>query len=67
MFSLRKAGASGEQLLDFLGSFDRSMFLVDHIRQSLIPCTDLHLRNWTQQTDADPTNEGFVNILLAPA
>lgn len=55
------------QLLDFPSSFDLSMFLVDRIGQSLIPCTDRVLRNWTRQTDADPTNEGFVNILLAPA
>lgn len=63
-FGLRKAGHSGEALLDLLLSYELPMNLIDHIGHGLIPCTEKDIRDWIQQTDADPANEGFINLLL---
>lgn len=63
-YGLRKAGHSGEALLDLLLDFDLPMNLIDHIGHGLIPCSETDIRDWIQQTDADPENEGFINLLL---
>ena len=61
---LRRANASGDQLLDLLLSFSLPMNIIDHIGHTLIPCTEKDLRDWIHETDANAENEGFINLLL---
>lgn len=61
---LRRAGSSGDQLLDLLLSFKLDMQLIDHLGHSLIRCTEQDLRDWIRDVDADDSNEGFINLLL---
>lgn len=63
-FGLKKAGDHGHQLLDLLLSLSLPMAIIDHINHGLIPCTEKDLRDWVDDLDAEPENEGFMNILL---
>lgn len=54
------------RLLDLLVSFNLSMFIIDHINHGLIPCTEKDLRDWICDVEANPDNEGFINLLLKP-
>jgi FkbM family methyltransferase len=63
-YSLRHAGASGMQLLDLLSSFGLPFFIIDHIGHGLIPASRQDLADWVASVDADPDNQGFINLLL---
>jgi FkbM family methyltransferase len=53
-------------LLDILVGLDLDMFVIDHINHGLIPCVEKDIRDWIIEVEANPENEGFINMLLAP-
>ncbi len=61
---LRRAGASGQQLLDLLTSFNMDMCIIDHLGHTLVPCSRQDLDRWITDVDATEGNEGFINLLL---
>lgn len=63
-YGLRKAGASGHQLLDLLAELELPFQIIDHTEFELIPCTEQQLREWVDMLDGIPEDEGFMNILV---
>lgn len=63
-YSLRHAGASGRQLLMLLATFDLPFFIIDHLGHGLIPASQQDLADWVDSVDAEPENQGFINLLL---
>ncbi|ABW68165.1 methyltransferase FkbM family [Desulfosudis oleivorans Hxd3] len=63
-YGLRRAGSSGRELLSGLSAFDMPLYLIDHIGHHLVPVTAEFLGQWVDQTDSDPENQGFVNLLV---
>jgi len=66
-FGLRLAGASADELLDLLAAFNMSIHIIDHLGRATVPVRCGCLRQWVRDTEADPGNEGFMNLLLLPA
>lgn len=65
-YGLRLAAASGEGLLDLLADFNLAIYIIDHLGHRLLPVSRDCLRKWVRDTEADPGNEGFMNLLLLP-
>lgn len=63
-YGLRQAGASGRQLLSLLAGLELPFYIIDHIGHGLKPETEEGLLQWIDSVDADPENEGFINLLL---
>ncbi|MCP4755638.1 MAG: FkbM family methyltransferase [Proteobacteria bacterium] len=63
-YGLRKAGSSGDELTELLFAFDLDCFIIDHIDHRLIPATKDDLLPWVRETDSDPENQGFMNLLF---
>ena len=63
-YGLRQSGASGEALLDLISDYDMALFIIDHCGHQLWPVSLDFLRLWVSETDADVSNQGFINILL---
>jgi FkbM family methyltransferase len=61
---LRRAGGSGDQLLDLLLEYGLDIQIIDHLGHSLIPCTEADLRLWIHDVDNTPGNDGFLNLRL---
>lgn len=61
---LRRAGSSGAELLSILCDFDMPFYLIDHIGYRLMPVSPDFLGLWVDQTDADPENQGFINLFV---
>ena len=66
-FSLRGAGDSGTVLLELIASLGLPCQLIDHIGHTLIPISESQLADWIADVDADPANEGFINLLVGNA
>ncbi len=66
-FSLRDAGDSGSVLLALIDALGLPCQLIDHIGHTLIPISTQQLADWIAQVDADPANEGFINLLVGNA
>jgi FkbM family methyltransferase len=64
-YGLRRSGASASELLDLLESFDMTWRLIDHCGRQLWLVQPDFLRLWAEETDADPANEGFINLLFS--
>lgn len=64
-FGLKKAGDHGHQLLDLLASLNLPFWTIDHIGRTLHPCQESELRDWVDALDANPSDEGFFNLLLS--
>ncbi|MEW6077748.1 MAG: FkbM family methyltransferase [Thermodesulfobacteriota bacterium] len=64
-WGLRQSGASGNELLDLLESFDMTWLHIDHFGRKLWPVSPDFLRLWSDETDTDIGNEGFINLLLS--
>lgn len=62
---LMRSGASAEQLLNVLLSYQLPMAIVDQQQKRLIPCQDHHLKDWIKDVDQDANNEGFINLFLS--
>ncbi|RLC32114.1 MAG: hypothetical protein DRH32_03305 [Deltaproteobacteria bacterium] len=63
---LRRAGSSGRRFLELLDSLDMSLNVVDHINRKVVPVKAESLVAWVDDVDADPQNQGFVNLLVLP-
>jgi len=63
-YGLRKAGASGQGLVDLLAQLQLPYHIIYHTGCELIPCSEKQLREWVDMVDAEPDNEGFMNILV---
>ncbi|MFP4445128.1 MAG: FkbM family methyltransferase [Desulfosudaceae bacterium] len=66
-FGLRLAGASADELLDLLAALEMAIYIIDHLGRAMVPMNCDCLRQWVRDTEADPGNEGFMNLLLLPA
>lgn len=64
-FGLRQAGASGTELLELIAEYDIPVSIIDHVNRQLTPAPIDFLQLWVDETDADPTNQGFINLLLS--
>jgi FkbM family methyltransferase len=63
-FSLRQAGSSGRELIEFLASLKQTFWIVDHIEHQLVASGAEELAQWCDDVDACEGDEGFMNILL---
>ncbi len=63
-YSLRKAGASGRQLIGLLSELELPFWIVDHIEQRLVRSSAGELAHWCDQVDAVSGDQGFMNILV---
>jgi FkbM family methyltransferase len=63
-YGLRKAGASGQALVDLLAQLQLPCRIIDHSDAQLIDCSEKQLREWVDMVDAEPDNQGFMNILI---
>lgn len=61
---LKQSGASGRELLDMISEFDFDLSMIDTIGRRLIPITLAGLRSWVAEMDAEPENEGFMDLFL---
>lgn len=62
---LARSGSSADAVLDILLSYNLPMAIVDQQENRLIPCQEFHIRDWIVEVDADPKNEGFLNLFLS--
>lgn len=60
---LKNAGASGRQLLDLLAAQPWHMYLMDYDAGGLLPFTAQQVRSLNDLTEADPSSEGFFNLI----
>jgi len=65
-YGLRQAGSSAMDLLNILESFGMAFYVIDHIGHQITPVTSQLVGMWVADTDADPENEGFANLLMLP-
>lgn len=63
-YGLRKAGASGQALVDLLVQLELPFQIIDHLGAALIDCSEKQLREWVDMVDNEPENQGFINILV---
>lgn len=63
-FSLRAAGSRGAALISLLETLQLPMAIIDHIEHRLAPCDAFALRDWCDNVDSSPQDEGFINILV---
>ena len=63
-YGLRKAGATGQGLVDLLAQLQLPFQIIDHIGCELVPCSEQQLREWVDMVDGVPEDEGFMNILI---
>ena len=63
-YGLRKSGSSAHALLDILMPLTLPVHIIDHIEHKLIACTEQQLREWVDMVDANPDDQGFMNIFL---
>jgi len=61
---LKQSGASGGELLDMISAFDFDLSMIDTIGRRLIPINVAGLRSWVEEMDAEPENEGFMDLFL---
>ena len=66
-YGLRKSGASAEELLDLMDSFKMDINIIDHYSRQLWPAGIAALRSWSDEVDADPSNQGFINLWITPS
>ena len=66
-YSLRAAGSSGAALLSLLEQLELPFAIIDHIEHQLVPSTAAELRQWCDNVDACPQDQGFMNIFLGEA
>lgn len=60
------AGFSAAGFYDLLLSYDLDVFVIDHIKHRLFTTEELDIPAWFHDVDANPENEGFINLLLLP-
>lgn len=63
-YGLRHSGVDGHQLLSLLDEFEFNYQIIDHHKDSLLPIDSQSLSDWISETDANPENEGFINLFL---
>lgn len=63
-YGLRKAGSSAYDLLDMLAELELPFKIIDHLGHDLLDCTEQQLREWVKMVEADPDDQGFMNIML---
>ncbi len=64
---LRNAGTSGRALLALLAPLPLRYYLMDYGTGGLLPVSAQEVRSLSDLTDADPSSEGFFNLVLAGA
>jgi len=62
--ALRKAGSSGAALIDSLETLGLPFAIVDHLEHRLVPHSAEELRQWCNNVDEYPDDEGFMNIFM---
>ncbi|MBQ0797019.1 FkbM family methyltransferase [Zhongshania sp.] len=65
-YGIRYSGADGHQLIELLESFGMQYHIIDHIEHRLIPAQAKHLSDWVEELAQEPSNEGFINLLVTP-
>ncbi|MEM1403011.1 MAG: FkbM family methyltransferase [Pseudomonadota bacterium] len=63
-YSLRRAGHSGRELMETLGTLGLPMAIVDHVDKRVVPSTAEALATWCDNVDATEGDEGFMNIFI---
>ncbi len=63
-YALRQAGSSGVELLDLLNGLALPLYVIDHINHDLWPASHQDLLDWVEAAEADPGNQGFINLLV---
>ncbi len=66
-YGLRQAGDSGTELLRILDRLELPCAVIDHLNFRLLPVTLPQLGEWVHLTEADPGNQGFINLFVSPA
>jgi FkbM family methyltransferase len=61
---LKRSGASGRAFLDMIAGFNFHLFMIDTIGCRLIPITLEGLYQWVADMEAQPENEGFMDLFL---
>ncbi len=64
--SLRRAGASGRQLIELLAQLGQPFWIVDHVEHRLVESSAAELARWCDEVDAVTGDMGFMNIMLGP-
>jgi FkbM family methyltransferase len=65
--ALRRAGASGRQLIELLATLGQPMWIIDHIEGRIAASSAEELALWCDNWDAVAEARGFMNILVGAA
>lgn len=63
-WGLRQNGGNCFELLNLLDRLDLPQHIIDHVHGGIYSSSRTALEQWMTQTEADPDNQGFINLFI---